>query len=138
MADFYAEVMAALQASGLRIKISTLPQELADPVPFERDRVHAAYDPVYGQRFWRVLAQAERVLQIFRARFIGKCSPVHFFWGSFDSAITRFSGRRLQRGRRGDLGGVLARGEQLRILAGRRPGVRADVLCLCVPGAGRV
>lgn len=94
VADFYAELMATLQALGLHIKISTLPQEIPDPIPFENDRVHAAYDPAYAQRFWRALVQAERVLQQFRARFIGKCSPVHFFWGSFDLAVTRFSGRR--------------------------------------------
>lgn len=94
VADFYAELMAALQALGLPIKISTLPQEVANPIPFEQDHTHTAYDPAYAQRFWRILVQAERMLQLFRARFIGKCSPVHFFWGSFDLAVTRFSGRR--------------------------------------------
>ena len=93
VADFYAEVMSALQALGLHIKISTLPQEAAEPIPFEQDYTHSAYDPAYAQRFWHTLVQAERVLQVFRARYLGKCSPVHFFWGSFDLAVTRFSGR---------------------------------------------
>ena len=94
VADFYAEVMQQLRALGLDIRIWTTPVEIPDPVPFERDHGHAAYDPDYANRFWRVLVQAERVLTAFRARFIGKASPVHFFWGSFDLAVTRFSGRR--------------------------------------------
>ena len=94
VADFYADVMSALQALGLKINISTLPQEVANPTPFEQDYTHTAYDPDYAKRFWRILVQAERVLQVFRARYLGKCSPVHFFWGSFDLAVTRFSGRR--------------------------------------------
>src|SRR5260370_39026520 len=64
------------------------------PIPFEQDQVHAAYDPAFATRFWRILVSADRVFQEFRARFIGKCSPVHFFWGSFDLAVSRFSGRR--------------------------------------------
>jgi hypothetical protein len=76
------------------VKVHSKPNEVADPIPFERDRVHAAYDAEYATRFWRVLVQADRVLKRFRARFIGKCSPVHFFWGAPDLAVTRFSGRR--------------------------------------------
>src|SRR4029079_1802401 len=72
----------------------TMPNEVATPIPFEKDREHASYDAEYANRFWRVLAQAARVFKQFRARFIGKCSPTHFFWGSFDLAVTRFSGRR--------------------------------------------
>lgn len=94
VADFYGEVMGALQALGIEVKIHTRPNEVSDPIPFEKDRVHASYDPDFAARFWRILVSVERVFQDFRARFIGKCSPVHFFWGSFDFCVTRFSGRR--------------------------------------------
>lgn len=93
VAEFYREVMATLDSLGIEVKIWTMPQEVEDPIPFERDHEHASYDPEYAQRFWRVLVQADRVLTDFRSRFIGKISPVHFFWGSFDMAVTRFSGR---------------------------------------------
>jgi Family of unknown function (DUF5996) len=91
--DFYAEFMRRLEALGIDVHIWTMPSEIENAVPFDQDTVHAAYDPVYAQRFWRALASADRVMNAFRARFIGKCSPVHFFWGSFDLAVTRFSGR---------------------------------------------
>lgn len=93
VADFYRETMEALTALDVPVKIWTTPVEVADPIPFEKDRKHAAYDPAAAQRFWRVLVQADRVCTEFRSRFLGKCSPVHFFWGSFDLAVTRFSGR---------------------------------------------
>lgn len=93
VADFYREFMAALRALGLEIKIWTMPVEVPDPIPFDRDDTHHTYVPEQAQRFWRVLRQADRVLQQFRSGFLGKCSPVHFFWGSFDLAVTRFSGR---------------------------------------------
>ncbi len=93
VADFYAEVMSTLSDLGLDVRIHTLPNEVQDPIPFEKDEQHASYDPEYANRFWRVLVQTDRVFKEFRARFIGKCSPVHFFWGSFDMAVTRFSGR---------------------------------------------
>jgi Family of unknown function (DUF5996) len=93
VADFYAELFANLHALGLDVKIHTVPNEVPDPIPFEQDRQHASYDPEYANRFWRVLVQADRVFKSFRGRFIGKGSPVHFFWGSFDVAVTRFSGR---------------------------------------------
>lgn len=93
VADFYAALMSTLAEIGLDVKIRTTPNEIADAIPFEQDRVHAAYDAQYANRFWRVLVQADRVFKEFRARFIGKCSAVHFFWGSFDLAVTRFSGR---------------------------------------------
>ena len=93
VADFYSEVMSTLRDLGLDIRIHTLPNEVADPVPFEKDEQHSSYDPDYANRFWRILVQTDRVFKEFRARFIGKCSPVHFFWGSFDMAVTRFSGR---------------------------------------------
>ena len=94
VADFYGEVMERLRSLGLDIRVWTNPVEIPDPLPFEQDRLHAAYDPDYANRFWRILLQADRVFTGFRARFLGKASPVHFFWGSFDLAVTRFSGRR--------------------------------------------
>jgi hypothetical protein len=94
VADFYGEVMRRLRELGLDIRIWTTPVEILNPIPFEQDRQHGAYDPEYANRFWRVLVQADRVFTAFRARFLGKASPVHFFWGSFDLAVTRFSGRR--------------------------------------------
>jgi Family of unknown function (DUF5996) len=93
VADFYAELMARLRRLGIEVHIWTMPSEIANAVPFEQDRAHAQYDPDAAQRFWRALVQSDRVLQTFRSRFIGKVSPVHFFWGSFDLAVTRFSGR---------------------------------------------
>lgn len=93
VAEFYQETMAALESLGMPVTIWTTPVEVADRTPFEKDQKHAAYDPEYAQRFWRILAQASRVLKEFRCRFTGKVSPVHFFWGAFDLAITRFSGR---------------------------------------------
>jgi hypothetical protein len=94
VADFFEIVMAELGKAGLHIEIDEHPNEIPDAIPFSRDRVHAAYDPDYAHRFWKALLQADRVLKEFRTGFIGKCSPVHFFWGSFDLAVTRFSGRR--------------------------------------------
>lgn len=94
VADFYKELFAKLTELNIVVKINTTPNEVADAIPFEKDYEHASYDPEQAQSFWRALAQADRVLKRFRARFIGKCSPVHFFWGSFDLAVTRFSGRR--------------------------------------------
>jgi hypothetical protein len=93
VADFYEEVMDALGALGLGVALVTQPNEVADGTPLDRDQVHAAYDADAANRFWRVLASSDRVLRRFRSRFVGKCSPVHFFWGSFDLAVTRFSGR---------------------------------------------
>ena len=94
VADFYTRTVAALHSLGINPAIWTVPVEVPERTPFERDTVHAAYDKEYAQRWWRIMAQADRVLKIFRSRFIGKVSPVHFFWGSFDLAVTRFSGRR--------------------------------------------
>jgi len=93
VAQFYADVMDALTSLGLGVSIWTTPVEVEAPIPFERDRQHASYDPDAAQRFWRILVQTDRVLTGFRARFLGKVSPVHFFWGAFDLAVTRFSGR---------------------------------------------
>jgi hypothetical protein len=94
VADFYGAVMSALGDLGIPVQINELPCEIPGAVRFSLDRTHAAYDADYAQRFWRALLQADRVLKQFRTSFIGKCSPVHFFWGSFDLAVTRFSGRR--------------------------------------------
>jgi hypothetical protein len=94
VADFYAEYMSALASLDIKPHIWKMPVEVADPVAFDHDRTHAAYDRGYAQRFWRALVSITDVLQVFRSRFIGKSSPVHFFWGSFDLAVTRFSGRR--------------------------------------------
>lgn len=93
VADFYHEVMRALHDLRLPVRIYAKPNELPDATPFAEDETHAAYDPDYAHRLWRVLLGSEQVLQKFRARFVGKVSPVHFFWGSFDLALTRFSGR---------------------------------------------
>jgi hypothetical protein len=93
VADFYQDVIATLDALGVKVRIWTTPVEIADPVPFEKDHTHAAYDRNAAHACWRLLVQADRLLKAFRGRFVGKCSPVHFFWGSFDLAVTRFSGR---------------------------------------------
>lgn len=93
VADFYDRLMATLSRLDLRTPIRTGPCEIPDAIPFEQDRVHASYDKTFVERFHRVLIQADRLCKIFRSRFIGKASPVHFFWGSFDLAVTRFSGR---------------------------------------------
>ncbi len=94
VAEFYRDVMAVLDRAGLPVKIWPMPVEFADPIRFDQDRVHASYDAGWAHRCWRILLNASLLLERFRARFLGKCSPVHFFWGSFDLAVTRFSGRR--------------------------------------------
>src|ERR1700682_901129 len=93
VADFYLAVMSALTELELPVSINTMPNEIQDPIPLDRDEEHRSYDAEYANRFWRVLVQADRVFKDFRSDFCGKCSPVHFFWGSFDLAVTRFSGR---------------------------------------------
>lgn len=93
VADFYASIMAALGELGLPLKINEMPSEIPDALPFSQDTRHASYDPEYAQRFWRVLLQSEQIFRQFRASFVGKVSPVHFFWGGMDLAVTRFSGR---------------------------------------------
>jgi len=94
VADFYREFMECLAALGIQVKIWKMPCEVPNPIPFDRDTEHASYDPEYANRFWRILVSTDEIFKEFRARFIGKSSPVHFFWGSFDLAVTRFSGRR--------------------------------------------
>jgi len=93
VAEFYAKFMAALAELGVHVHIWTLPCEVPNPVPFEQDRAHAAYDREAVHRFWQIVAWVDQVLKEFRTSFVGKVSPVHFFWGSFDLAVTRFSGR---------------------------------------------
>jgi Family of unknown function (DUF5996) len=94
VAEFYQRFMAELGELGVDVRIWTTPVEIPDPIPFEKDRIHASYDPEAVHRFWQILVWVDTVLKEFRARFAGKVSPVHFFWGSFDHAVTRFSGRR--------------------------------------------
>jgi len=93
VAVFYDKLMAALRSLGIQVEINTKPQEIADPIRFEQDSRHASYDPEYVHRLWRILLATDTVLKEFRSGFLGKCSPVHFFWGSFDLCCTRFSGR---------------------------------------------
>jgi hypothetical protein len=93
VADFYRRVMDLLAAMGLQVRVWPMPVEIADPIRFDQDTIHHSYDPEWANRFWRILVQVERVFTSSRCQFIGKCSPVQFFWGSFDLAVTRFSGR---------------------------------------------
>jgi hypothetical protein len=94
VSDFYQQFMSMLRAEQIEVKIWHMPVEVPDPIPFDQDRVHASYDPKSVEKFWRILLTVDSVFKQFRSEFIGKSSPVHFFWGSFDLAVTRFSGRR--------------------------------------------
>ena len=94
VSDFYSECMSMLHSVDIAVKIWTMPVEVPDPISFERDTRHASYDAQAVQKFWRILLTVTDVLLVFRSEFVGKCSPVHFFWGSFDLAVTRFSGRK--------------------------------------------
>ena len=126
IAQFYREVMATLDELGVSTHIWPMPVEIADAIAFDRDTLHVAYDQAAVHRFWLALVQINRVFEIFRARYLGKVSPVHFFWGAADLAVTRFSGRPAPKhpGRCAQLrparhvGGVLARGEQRRYWPG--------------------
>jgi hypothetical protein len=93
VAEFYSDYQRSLSALGVSVKIQPVPVELKDPIPFAKDTEHASYDRDAANRFWRVLVRTDQVFQQFSSRFVGKVSPVHFFWGSFDLAVTRFSGR---------------------------------------------
>jgi hypothetical protein len=93
VAVFYRRLREEMKKLGLEVKIHAQPNEVISPIPFERDEIHASYDAQYAHRFWRVVLQSDRIFKDFRARFVGKCSPVHFFWGAPDLAVTRFSGR---------------------------------------------
>jgi hypothetical protein len=94
VAAFYSRLVDALRRLRLDLQISAVPNEIPDPIPFAKDETHRAYDADAVQRFWRILVQSDRIMKTFRARFVGKCSPVHLFWGAMDLAVTRFSGRR--------------------------------------------
>lgn len=94
VAEFYQSLMREMERLDLHVDIYKKPNEVPDPIRFDQDESHRAYDPEYANRFWRILVQADRVLKEFRARFVGKCSPVHLFWGALDLAVTRFSGRK--------------------------------------------
>ena len=94
VAEFYKEFMELLRSAKIEVEIWKMPAEIPDPIAFDQDRVHASYDRASVEKFWRILLSVDTVFNEFRARFIGKCSPVHFFWGSLDLAVTRFSGRR--------------------------------------------
>jgi hypothetical protein len=93
VADFYGELMTTLEAVGLPVRIWSMPVEIPDPIRFEEDTVHHSYDRAWVERWWTIVVQAHHVLTACRCAFVGKCSPVHFFWGSFDLAVSRFSGR---------------------------------------------
>jgi Family of unknown function (DUF5996) len=97
VADFHCGAIDLLKGLGVEVAISEMPNEVANPIRFSQDRVHASYDAEAAHRFWRALLQADRVFKLFRSGFLGKASPVHFFWGSFDLAVTRFSGRKAPR-----------------------------------------
>jgi hypothetical protein len=94
VAEMYGDIMRMVRERGFDVRVWPMPVEVPDPIRFDRDTAHSSYDREYAARFWRILVQADRVFRVFRSRFIGKCSPVHFFWGSADLAVTRFSGRR--------------------------------------------
>jgi hypothetical protein len=94
VADFYKEFMQCLQSLDIHVRIWKMPCEVPNPIGFDQDTKHASYDPEYANRFWRILVSADEIFKEFRSRFIGKSSPSHFFWGSFDLAVSRFSGRR--------------------------------------------
>jgi Family of unknown function (DUF5996) len=94
VAEFYQEFRELLRSANIEVKIWNMPVEIPNPIAFDQDRTHASYDRAPVEKFWRILLSVDAVFNQFRAKFIGKCSPVHFFWGSFDLAVTRFSGRR--------------------------------------------
>jgi hypothetical protein len=86
--------MSAVESLGIKLKINTMPMEFADPIPFEQDTKHASYDKKYVARLWRILINCDEIFKEFRSDFIGKCSPINFYWGSFDLSVSRYSGRR--------------------------------------------
>lgn len=94
VADFFQKVMDMARSNGIQVNIWPMPVEVPDPIQFDRDDVHSSYDPQAVRKFWKILLNVQSVFEDFRSNFIGKCSPIHFFWGSFDLAVTRFSGRR--------------------------------------------
>lgn len=93
VATFYQELLTSLSSLGIEVTINPVPCEIKKPIPFDQDHLHSSYDPLYANRFWRILTQTEQVLRHYRSPFLGKSSPIHFFWGSFDLALSFFSGR---------------------------------------------
>jgi hypothetical protein len=144
VASFHAAVMAALWETGIHIAIDEMPNELPEPIRFSEDKKHASYDPAAVRRFLQILVNVDRVFKQFRTGFLGKASPVHFFWGSFDLTVTRFSGtpgtppsrRHTSPFRRRRLRSLFARGEQRRLLARQRRGRLSGVLFLCLSRTG--
>ena len=139
VASFYGRILESLASLGIAVSINPMPQEVGAAPPFDQDLDDHSYDAAYANRFWRILVSSGKVMQQFRAKFIGKCSPVHFFWGSFDLACTRFSGRRAVPPRTGAISGPAYSYECLErgLLAGRRRRGRARVLFLHRAGARR-
>ena len=146
VAEFYQKTMSILRELNLPVSINTTPNEIANPIPFERDEVHRAYDPEYANRFWRVLLQTDRVFKEFRSRFCGKCSPVHFFWGApgscrntlFRTRRAAASGRNSEYAGRDHTRSLFARSEQSRFLAGQRRDAGADFLFIRLSRAERL
>ena len=131
VAVFYSQVMQALGELEMPVRIWPMPVEVPSPIRFDQDLQHHSYDAVWVQRWWQALVQVDALFKEFRGRFLGKCSPVHFFWGSFDLAVTRFSGRRAPERPGADLDdarSVLARGDQRRFLARQRQHPGSGVL----------
>jgi hypothetical protein len=146
VADFYAGAMSLLADTGHEVDIYPFPNEVSPAIAFDADATPRAYDPDSAARLLQALLEADRIFRLFRSSFLGKVSPVHFFWGSFDLAVTRFSGRPAplhpggnpQPARCSHAGGIQSRGLECRVLARRRDGWRADVLFLRVSAARRL
>ena len=138
VAEFYRAYLAALKKLDVQVKLWPVPVEVEHPIRFPDDETHAAYDPEYANRHWRILVQADDVLRRFRAPFLGKCSPVHFFWGSFDLAVTRFSGRRAPERPGADRMTQEAYSHEVisRVLGRKRGRARGCVLRVCRARAG--
>jgi hypothetical protein len=130
VASFYAATLAALGELGIAVAIDEMPNELPDPIKFSEDTAHASYDADAVRRFLQILVNSDRVFKQFRTGFLGKASPVHFFWGSFDLAVTRFSGRRAR--------GLFTRSQQRRLLARQWRDRLSRVLFLCLSRAIRL
>ena len=146
VAEFYGGALGLLRSLGADLSINPLPSELPNPLAFGDDRKIRPYDADAVHRFWRALLQADRLFKLFRTGFLGKASPVHLFWGGFDLAVTRFSGRRAPRHPRrhprpfrpGDARSLFARSQQRRFLAGFRRVSQARLLFLCLSSTGRI
>jgi hypothetical protein len=136
VADFYSDVMGTLRSLGLDVEIHATPDEVADRIPFAEDRTHKSYDPEYAHKFWRILVSVDSVFKEFRSRFIGKCSPVHFFWGSFDLAVVFWASRTGAAGSGcNDARRLFTRTQQCGLLARRRGDQRSGLLFVHGSGA---